>query len=473
MTIPRQLVLPLLALPWLVAITSLAFLAAPRFPLSGVFVADSRMDGKSPYVFTFLPAERVSKPGEQSDGWIGQRILADPVYGGARIPGPYEQAEVVIEYRPVRQTLLEFGRVHDLNKTQLELSPMYSSELNAAPHLIRLAPPQAIGVDTRTTAVWFASTTSPSLSDDELPETTYALSLRGTHDFYVVPAGGKIDVEFHFQNVNRKKGSDAVVIRVFRGEEELNERVFVQSVSNEPRMGVVSSHRVRIVPAAPGVYHIAFVASDDVFLRSITTSNRRWVVGPRLYLGDTVGYLEKRFPRIWVTTARHLVAQTFHTEGLQTIQFGEKSVKLRRTHATVRGDRSDAIASPVTIGIPKGDARLVLDGYAALSRDAFFEPKPRRLTDATRLADEGIRMVVTPYQPPEQLGNGWFRSRFHYRLTPDQDELRIVLSAPGIAERFGSVDIRRMTVTYRRPVKQLTDWIAIIRHEFANARRRN
>ena len=94
MTIPRPLAVVLYALPWLVALFGIGFLFYLRFPPSGNFVVSSTIDGKSPWIFPFLPAERVTSPGAQPDGWSGQRITADPVYASARIPGPYDSADV-------------------------------------------------------------------------------------------------------------------------------------------------------------------------------------------------------------------------------------------------------------------------------------------------------------------------------------------------------------------------------------------
>lgn len=479
MNVPRPLAFLIFAVPWLAAFAAAAILFLFRFPPSGVFTVVSRVDGKNPWIFPFLPAERTSSPGTQSDGWVGQRITSDPVYFSARIPGPYISADVSLEYRVLRQPLIEFGVVRDAFGKDLEMSPMYASELESPSWLratgqVRGFVRSGIPVSRLSSglpeglAVWDASATMPLLEDPSADATTTAISLRGSHDFYFVPAGGNLRANFWFQDANRKEGSDTVSFRVFYGDEEIPQARYAVNASSERRMGLLQHHEVSVSHAKPGAYRISFTAPDDVFLRKIETTSRRWVVGPRVYFGDTVGYVAETAPVHAWTNSRHIVAETFHVEGLQTIKFGNIARELKRTHETYRLDR-DSGDDVVRLDAPKGDLRLVLDGFAAMRRDAFFEPKPRRLTDSTRLEAENITAVLTPYEPPEHLADGWLRSTFRIPLASNMDTVRFVLSAPGLAARIGSVDMRSVTIVYRRPSSTLRDWIATIRQELTNA----
>lgn len=481
MTLSRVIAIPFLAVPWLIAIAGFGWFAYLRFPPSGVFVAETNLGDRSPWIFPFLPGERVTSPGPQSDGWIGQRITADPVYFTARIPGPYERAIVSLEYRAVRQPLLEFGIVRDAEGKQLDLSPLYSSELESSAWepaaygsqsgFVRNGVPASRLTDENPQglSIWYASGTMPHFEDVARSATTTIVSLRGSHDFYFVPSGGAVSVTFQFQDANRAAGSDAVVFRVFRGDEELHDLTFAQQATKERRMGEIQTHGVNIPRAEPGVYRVSFAASDDVFLRSIETTSARWVVGPRLYFGDTVGLTASNPPgRVW-TTSRHLVAQTFHAEGVQTVSFGQATGKISRTHEAVRVDRNDTETRPVALNAPRGDVKFELDGFASFRPEAFFEPRPRRLTDATKLLAEGIEAVRTPYRPPTTLDDGWRTSAFAYQIPPNADTLRFVLSAPGLAARVGSVDVRRVRVTFERPAGTWREWLKTLRQEIANA----
>ncbi|MBI4138997.1 hypothetical protein HY479_02490 [Candidatus Uhrbacteria bacterium] len=479
MTISRFIAVPILAVPWIAAGVFFGWIFLKRVPPSGEFVVTSQLDGKSPFADPFLPSERVTPPGAQPEGWKGQRITGDPTYFSARVPGPYASVEVAIEFRPVRQPLIEFGLVRDADGKDLDLEPMYFEGLQHADwtdvpggyvrtgtSASRLQDPDPTGL-----AVWDASATMPLLMDPAGPTVETSVSLRGAHDLYVVPADGRLELGFGLQDVNRKRGTTVVAFRVFRGEEEIRREAFTTNASREQAMGKVTEHRISM-EARPGVYRVSVQADDDVFIRSLRTPSRRWVVGPRLNVGDVVGFATTTFAaRVW-TNSRHVVAETFHREGLQTVALGDATVRVVRTHEPFRLDRFGSAAKPVPLVAPLGDIRFVGDGWFAYSPAAFFEPKPRRVTDGSDLKNEGIIGVRTAYSRPEALGDGWFAARFSYSLDGTNDRLRAVLSAPGIAARAGAVDIRKISLTYRRPPLSWEAWWQIVRQEIRNAWRR-
>ncbi|MCI0479490.1 hypothetical protein L0Y59_03015, partial [Candidatus Uhrbacteria bacterium] len=221
-----------------------------------------------------------------------------------------------------------------------------------------------------------------------------------------------------------------------------------------------------------GVIRVSLQADDDVFIRWIRTTSRRWVLGPRLVFGDIVGYATSVRPGLAWTTSRHLVAETFHREGEQAVTLGDVRVDVEKTHTAYRLDRTDTEPGPARLYAPEGDIRFVGDGWFALREDALFEPKPKRFTDATDPVAEGVKGVVTPFVRPEDLGDGWYRATFAYDIEPTMDRLRLVLSASGIASRMGAVDIRRIAVTYRRPALSFDEWWNVFWQEAVNAWRR-
>jgi hypothetical protein len=480
--IPKPVAYVLFSLPWIAAFLVFAYIVIQRFPPSGVFVSEGFFDGSSPWVYPFLPAERASSPGRHPEGWLGQRVFDDPAYFNALVPGPYETVKVTLEYRPVRQTQIEFGLVHDAEGKDLEMRPMFFEGLESAQWtkgsaggktgFVRQGTPESrlADPDTRGLATWNATTTMPRLRDPKSDEVTHLLSLRGSHDFYVVPTD-ELKMVFKLQAANRQKGNDLAAFRVFCGDDEIEQRAFTASGSQESKMGKQFEYAIKISPAEDCIYRISFKASDDVFIRSIQTPSRRWVVGPRLVFGDTVGYSTTTFAGVAWTNSRHIVAETFHKEGLQELVFGPIRPKLKKTHTLVRSDRTDA-ERVVELKAPQGDVRLVGDGFFAFSPEAFFEPKPRRLTDGTDLESEQIQAVLTDYEKPEALSDGWFRSTFSFRLNPALDRLRFVLSSPGIMARSAGVDVRKATLEFSRPADDFADWFGVLRQELANAWRR-
>ncbi len=479
MKIPRAIAFPFLALPWIACVFAVAYLAIQRFPPNGIFVVTSKMDGTSPFANPFLPSERVTPPGKQAEGWSGQRVMGDPTYFNARVPGPYDTVDIDLEFKPVHQPLLEFGVVRDATGNDLELHPMYFESLESndwrpvADGYVRggvsdsrLNDSNPVGM-----ALWDASGTMPLLQDSPSASRKTPVALRGTHEIYLVPSGGRIDIAFELQDVNRKRGTSVAAFRVFRGEEEIQREAFTTNASRETAMGAITDHRIAF-DATPGVYRIRFQADDDVFIRSIRTTSRRWVIGPRLNVGDVVGYATTTATaRVW-TNSRHVVAETFHREGLQAVTLGSESVKVVRTHEVFRLDRKDSIPEPVKLEAPVGDIRFVGDGWFSYSPEAFFEPRPRRITDGSNLMSEGIEAIRTSYTRPVSLRDGWYSARFSYALNKDSDQLRFVLSAPGIVSRGGAVDFRKITMTYRRPPISWNAWFDLIIQEVKNAWRR-
>lgn len=468
----------LLALPWLAAACALAWLFLWRFPPTGIFVAERVGLDPNPWIFSFLPADRTEPRPEEG----AVRIVGDPVYLNVQSPGPYPKAEVEIDYRPLRQPLLEFGPSVGAG---LDLRPMYAEELASTAFVpaeaggrsgfVRQGTPASrlMDPDPSGLATWGATSTAPALSDPAAATTTdVAVNLRGAHDFHLVPAGGRLRFALDLQAANRSAGGDVAVLRLYRGDTELSRDAVTLSGSRDVRLGSVVRAEVRLDDAKPGVYRIALTAKDEVFVRRIRTDARRWVVGPRLVFGDAVGFSTSTAPAVAWTTSRHFVFETFHREGLGRISVENATgdfVALARTHAAWRLDRTDVDPAPVRVVAPNGDVRWLGDGYFSFTKEAFFEPKPRRFSDGTRLDAEGVRAVLTPYRRPDDVGGGWRRSRFSVDLDPTQASTRFVLAAPGIADRSGGVDIRRVRVVFRRPAASFADWVKILRQELANA----
>ncbi len=477
----------IVVLPWLVGGAVFVWLFFNRYPISGQMAVESNLDGKSPWINSFLPAERVTKPGSQAAGWTGQRILDEPVYATALSPGAYDSVDVALEYRTQRQPFLEFGLVRDETGKDLELRPMYSSQLetddwqavklDGQPGFMRsgVAVTRPNNAYQPGLAVWDATSGMPLLADPIGHASDIPVSLRGEHDFYFVPAGGEIRVRFTLQNSNRRRKKNPVALRVYRGQTELRyEAVGFSGEASD--MQRPFTHEILISSATPGVYRVSLIADDNMFIRKIWTTSQHWVVGPRLYLGDTIGYAAPASTRTTIfTKALQLTAQTFHIAGLQTIMFGERVFTLKRTHEVQLVDRSDRDEQSVSLLAPRGDVRFVLAGFAAFSQAAYFDPLPRKLMDATDLSAEKIETVLTSYQRPERLANGWLRSTMSFKLDQQKSSLWFVLSAPGLKARDGAVDVRWVKLTYRRGVKvrpslpRLLTWLRPMRHDLGQA----
>lgn len=479
--IVRRLLLAFCVIPWALAIVGAGYLLVQRFPPSGIVIFDLPFDGSSAWMDPFLPAERTTSPGVQDGGWRGQRILQDPVYSSARVPGVYNTMDIEVEFRPNNQHLIELGVLRDDASLSFEFQPMWFAPLQSEEWkpassrdrvgYVRVGSSQDILSTSQfnTLAVWSASSVQPLLQDATSTSRVVNVSLRGSLDIWAVPAAGKVSFSFELQDSNRKQGRDTVILQILKDDEVLASSAVGIGGSRDTLMGTVIERAISASATSPGVYRVRVIAEDDVFIRSIATNARRWVVGPRLSFGDTVGYATTTQAGIAWTDSRHLTIETFHREGMQTVRVGDASVNVNATHHVFRIDRTDGKTSPQRVEAPVGDVRMIGDGFFAFTPEAFFVPQPRRVTVFTDVEREGIVGVITPYQRPIALGDGWYRSTLRFALDPSRDHVRFALSAPGVLEYGTAVDIRRVRLTYRRPSLSWSEWLRVLRIEAANA----
>ncbi len=474
MTIPRSIAVFLCALPWFAAIAGFAWFVEQRFPLSGELHLRTLLDGNSTWFDPFMPGDRVTPVGPQPGAWIGQRVWNDPVYGGIRRPGVFDSVDLGFDVRPTRQSLIEIGVLRDPTTFSFDMAPLWSEPLTHGWHPVAIGNRRGfvrdgvsdaalVSDDSERLLVWRATTTIPSLDDVPTPERAYTISLRGSQDVFAVPTHGLVRFRFTLQDMNRaattgntteNRGSHAHVVtfRLLRGDALVWSDAIGTDAGKDGRPGKPFDKIIAIAGLAPGVYRLSILGDDDLFIRAIATTARRWVLGPRVFFGDTVGYRDQPSPvRVW-TNSRHLVIETLHQEGEQTVSLGAASVHVMHVHTSYQLDRRpDERAGRAILSIPVGDMRTIGDGYVALAPDALFLPSARRLTDASDPVGEGVDAVITNADPPQPLGDGWWRVHATFSLSLEEDRSKLIFSTPGIVARNGSVDVRAISLVYRRP----------------------
>jgi len=462
---------------WIPALFIAGWILSQRFPLDGIAKFSFTFDGRSPWFNPFQPGERVTSPGVQPDGWIGQRILEEPVYGSARVPGAYDSVSISFDIRSTRQPLAELGILRDEASFAFEIKPLWSEALSKGWRPVTLgnrsgfvrdgqADSELLSDNFEKLLVWQATTSEPLLKDTAGPGKTYDISLRGGHDFHVVPVDGIIEYRFLVQDVNRSRDpKNTAAFRITHGDDILYTESVSVSGAIDTRMSEPVEKTIRLTDLPAGVYKLSFVADDDFFIRSISTRNRHWVIGPRLYVGDTVGYRATSTPLIVYTNSIHTVVDTFHKEGMQKVSLGTTLVNVDKTHAPFVLSRSASeSAGWKQLSAGKGNIRVIGDGFFSLDATASFLPRPRRLTADADPVAEGITAILTPYQKPVDLDDGWFRVATSYVLR-DEGDLKFSLALPGIISRTGAFDIRSASVEYRRPALSTQQLMVTLRRE--------
>lgn len=459
-----RLVVRLIA--WTLCASVIGIVVLQQFPLSGIIEKSFVFDGKSIWLYPFQPGERVSSPGRQSEGWTGQRIISEPVYSTVRLPGPFDRMELSMEIRAKDQPIAELGILRDEEAFQFEYKPLYSAALlhgwkeaesQGVHGFIRTdgAPADLLSRDPQRVLVWGADSPESTLSDAVPLPRSVDINLRGTHEFWLIPVNGEIDMSFLVQDANRARaGTENVAAFVLRkGDDVLLTEPVSVSGALDAKMSKPFNKRIYAANLKDGVYRLTFQADDDFFIRRIDSPVRRWVVGPRFYSGDSVGYKEGRAAVTWLTNSQHITAEVRHTDSLQTINFGSFVQKIEKTHTPYAVARSAAdIGSPwATVSQPIGNVRIVGDGYFAVDAQAAFVPALRRLTADAKPAEEGIIAIRTPYKAPQDLGGGWYRVTASFELPDTSASQKLALGLPGLQYRLGAFDIRAAQLRFVRP----------------------
>lgn len=450
--------------------------AAIRFPASGIARFTFPIDGQSPWFEPFLPAQRVTQAGPQPDVWTGQRILMEPVYANIRLPGAFDTLTMGIDLRTIRQPLVEFGIVRSLEPFQAEMQPLWSEVLSSGwKRVVRgdvqgyvrtnLPDDRLLTQDMSKVLTWFATSTSPTLMDQANPSKTWNTSLRGAHDFYLVPVDGHINVQLLIQDMNRTGGQNILGLRLSHDEDTIWTDALSLAGSEDKAPTKTFQKDISIQDLKPGVYRLTISAENDLFIRQIQTDAKRWVIGPRLFAADTVGYSTSTPSFTMWTNSQHLAAEVVHLNALQTVTLGTKAVAITKTHEHVAVDRLDQEKSePVQMHAPKGNVELIGDGFFAFEKDALFLPKPRRLTDASDPIKEGIEVILTPYKQPTKIDTEWWHVTSTFSLPQGVERVKLALGAPGIFSRQGAIDLRSLDLEFSRPpMSRDTTWIYLKR----------
>jgi len=471
MMIPRWIKTGATILPWIAASVCLAWLILLRIPPSGAASYSFIFDGTHPWLDPFLPAERVTPAGPQSGGWTGQRILRDPVYASARAPGLFDQVRLTLEAKTDHQPFLEFGLLRDPVTFSFDLHPFWSEALSQGWHHVSVSSTQGYVKDglpdeTLVTAkdgerlTWDATTTPSNFMDPAGADRAYGVSLVGSHDFYFIPTQKNMQIVFRLEDAAENRTGLVAELHIYHNGRELG---WMKAEPKPDQTIYDETINFKDGIASAGVLRVQIITDDRVEITQVTTPAFHWVVGPVVTIGNVAT------STLW-TNSQHLVAETLHDEGLQTLRLGSATATLEKTHASVRLNRAEKETGGARqVVAPEGNVRIVGDAFFAVDPSKLFYPRLRRLTDATNLDREGIKAVVTPYIQPETTVDGWKKLTVAFGgLSGDQ--FKFTLSAPGMESRGGSVDVRAVDLAYQRTAGK-SFW-TILRDELSLIRQR-
>lgn len=443
---------------------------------SGVLEAHYDFNQISPFITSLLPGDRALAITKNAQGISYQAVIGDPVYLRLKTPRKFDRATVDVTFQNSRQPILELGGLVGRNPDVFDLQPLENKILDTLswPRLkkddltlyqrnpvfksidefLNHLPPRA------EIATYHAAVDSTFRIPGYTPTATMQTidySLRGSHTFYAYVKNEALDVAFEVQDMNRDAGGDPLIITVYR------DRTPVGTVSepDDGRSGereeAGTVHQVKLlIPGLPeGAYRIEFRSSRDMFIRSITTRSKKFVIANDVFLGDEAGYKDRVRPATLWTTGRVLYASTLHADGAQELTIGRELLRISEDHVEYVKRITGTV--PTKLYSPHGDLLIHTAGVFAFSADALFTPEPIRMSWNIDLEAEGINYILANYETPQQVGD-WKVARTTFDLSKmvwDGNAVPFVISAPGIAASQNEVRISNIAVRFERAPESL------------------
>lgn len=305
----------------------------------------------------------------------------------------------------------------------------------------------------------FNTTLPPLKIANYTPATTRTVittSLRGPHKIVTyIGKGEKLSFKLTLQDINQNSGTDPFSVAV----SDVNKTVMTQKLEplgSEGATGIPSNEQTVTIERtglSDGVYTLALLTDDDVFIKRIETTQRYVVFAKTLYLAENQEYApvlgDRTFaPTTIVTDSTTLTALTEHPEGLQTLAFGAKSLTLLQ----VQKDYTTKLTTPPTsITAPQNDVKLSGDGYFAFTRDQMFDP-PRYSTYSQGTNLEGYDFILADYPQPQQRGD-WLvaQTTMTNEVHTNKDHLvRFSIAMPGLADNHRTLKIHSVQVIFEK-----------------------
>lgn len=476
MILPRTIFIR--ALACLAVVAAAAKIVAVAAVPGGIISASTDLIAPARFVTLPKPSDRLDVTGHDAV------LTGTPVYLDVTPPSAFDEITMTVRYANPSRLAVEVGALASTIDSSFDVrlgdvpsldalpwatitdghSTLYSRSSRQGFSSIAdfLSRSPAAGVATLGTRLPAPRQNAASL---ETPRTT-TISLRGTHTLLVAGSGHPLSFTFTVQDMNRQTGADPVVVSLYReAEDEVLGRVTLDddgSKSDDQHSSPLRSVRLAATPSSPvgAFYRIEFVASDDVFIRAITTPETKYVFDRHLYLGDFIGYSDAVTPVTVFTDGRRLAAETDHVEGIQTLDAAGSPLAV--ASIGVRSTISFAYRGTHRITSPRRDVVLETDGVFALSSEAMFAPERRRLPlggPAAAVPPDLSHIFAAYVQPREQDGDRIIEQVFSTsRLGKTKTgAYRFAIVAPDIATAPSGLIIKKITFTFRRQPIPWTD----------------
>jgi len=285
---------------------------------------------------------------------------------------------------------------------------------------------------------------------------TDSVTLRGNHTLITyVGKQEDLDIRFMLQEANRNKGKDDVAVTVYRNGTIVHEDT-VPDDGNQQDGGKASKlreYRLHLAAPGEGEYRVVFdPASDDVYIRSISSQQKYLVWDKKLYLAGSSEYRilgnTSDSPLTIYVRGSSLKITTTHDSSLQTVKVGTQEIPItkRLEQVTVSLDPAQGLI-PVTVR--KQDLVLETDGGFVLSPSEDFSLYPREMGELTGSDDPAPYAYVLARYTPATHDQSWNVTEHRFDSVELSRNVHVAVSGePPIASGAASIRVKEIAVTF-------------------------
>jgi len=471
----------------------LGWLLNEQVVFDGSYEISHQVGKPSPFIDQLLPDVRVKKPVVQDGEWV-QELVADPVFFFVHPQRQFDRAYFDIWFQNTQVPIVEFGGLAQVSPEVYDLYPIQNLLIDDS-KWFRLDDGKTVLLQRNkqydsisaflnhfpspeSVAVYHSNVLPPYRLSGYIASTTEQVvnvSLRGRHEFKTYIKEEPLSVHFDFMDMNRDEGADALSVTVLNEQGQVVGGVSAQDDGDLSKLAQPSPIRsvdVTVQDLPEGVYKIVVDASRDLFIRTIKTTQQKFVVMNGLFLADDVGYRSEPQSVTVFTTAKRLQAQTRHSEGVQTMLVGGKPFALTQPYELYTFSSSRPGLTDVFV--PKPDVELFVDQPVAFTSQAFFNPEPNRLQFYTDVDAQGIDFILAEYQSPEKQGD-WYVAHVDMDLhklafqtnKPDmrffrEGSWKFVFSLPGVQEKKASLKVKSIDLALQGKTFTVRDLVSYL-----------
>jgi hypothetical protein len=424
---------------------------------------------------TIGPASRI----EKSDGFTS--LLDDPTYFSIKAMVPFDNAVAKIIFKnsdehefsvgfkdqeswhydkqildsPLMNSL-EWERVGD-GPYLYQKTPAYSS-----PNELLENPPldKTIGLYDFDSSILANEVTSVEDYKPSKETTIINTPIRGSAVMYAYLKDEMFDMTFTKRDLNWYAEPDVTNIKIYKHQDIVFEATIDDdgNASENKSIGAAQSVQIRNPgPELPeqGIYKIVIDSSSDSAVTSISTNLHKLVFeGPLFLINNREVYgtlASKTTPTVLTTNANKVSIITAHGQALQTVTDGVQDVMIDEVRQTYYLESS---ALQTTLTFPKSDITVNGIGNFSFNSEQFFKPSRYKLLSLQSPEDfDNVDYVLTNYRKPENVGDGWKQTERTFLLKTaiiEKGKLSWLLSAPGLKEFNGSVDVKSFEMSLYR-----------------------